>query len=219
MSLPIDSPARFRGEVRTTAVLAAPLVVGHVSTGLIGFVDAVLAGHHGTTTLAAVSVGTALFWLPMMIPMGTLMALPPSVSQLAGAGRHGEIGRLDRAAPQERRRPAGGLCLRGKTGADNQKRQGGARRMRERHPGSMLRRIPRHGLHTTRRGTIVRGNALQSQIASAVAGFTSISRPRRASEPNDCLAAPNRLARHGIPDRSSPLRDATRHRPAKTDFG
>jgi len=96
MSLPIDSPARFRGEVRTTAVLAAPLVVGHVSTGLIGFVDAVLAGHHGTTTLAAVSVGTALFWLPMMIPMGTLMALPPSVSQLAGAGRHGEIGPLFR---------------------------------------------------------------------------------------------------------------------------
>ena len=96
MSQPITPPARFRDEVRTTAVLAAPLVVGHVSTGLIGFVDAVLAGHHGTTTLAAVSVGTALFWLPMMIPMGTLMALPPSVSQLAGAGRHGEIGPLFR---------------------------------------------------------------------------------------------------------------------------
>ena len=87
---------RFRDEVRTSAVLAAPLVVGHVSTGLIGFIDAVLAGHHGTTTLAAVSVGTALFWLPMMIPMGTLMALPPSVSQLAGAGRHAEIGPLFR---------------------------------------------------------------------------------------------------------------------------
>jgi len=96
MSLSIQSPARLRSEVRTTAFLAAPLVIGHVSTGLIGFVDAVLAGHHGTTTLAAVSVGTALFWLPMMIPMGTLMALPPSVSQLAGAGRHGEIGPLFR---------------------------------------------------------------------------------------------------------------------------
>jgi MATE family multidrug resistance protein len=91
-------PARFRDEVRTTAVLAAPLVIGHVSTGLIGFVDAVLAGHHGTTTLAAVSVGTALFWLPMMIPMGTLMALPPSVSQLDGAGRRPEIGALFRQA-------------------------------------------------------------------------------------------------------------------------
>ncbi|MFC3716433.1 MATE family efflux transporter [Luteimonas soli] len=96
MSLPIHAPVRFRGEVRTTAVLAAPLVAGHVATGMIGFVDAVLAGHHGTATLAGVSVGTALFWLAMMIPMGTLMALPPSVSQLDGADRRDEIGPLFR---------------------------------------------------------------------------------------------------------------------------
>ncbi|MCA0395410.1 MAG: MATE family efflux transporter [Proteobacteria bacterium] len=95
---PSPAPARFRGEVRTTAVLAAPLVAGHLSTGLIGFVDNVIAGRHGTNTLAAVAVGTALFWLPMMVPMGTLMALPPSVSQLDGAGRRAEIGPLFRQA-------------------------------------------------------------------------------------------------------------------------
>ncbi|QNP39622.1 MATE family efflux transporter [Lysobacter solisilvae (ex Woo and Kim 2020)] len=87
---------RFGREVRTTGVLAAPLVAGHVSTGLIGFVDSVIAGHHGTTTLASVAVGTALFWLPMMIPMGTLMSLPPAVSQLDGGGRRHEIGALFR---------------------------------------------------------------------------------------------------------------------------
>ncbi|MFC5570306.1 MATE family efflux transporter [Lysobacter yangpyeongensis] len=87
---------RFAHEVRNTAVLAAPLVAGHVSTGLIGFVDSVIAGHHHTTTLASVAVGTALFWLPMMIPMGTLMSLPPAVSQLDGAGRRHEIGALFR---------------------------------------------------------------------------------------------------------------------------
>ena len=76
---PPSAPVRFRDEVRTTAVLAAPLVAGHLSTGLIGFVDNVIAGRHGTNTLAGVAVGTAMFWLPMMIPMGTLMALPPSV--------------------------------------------------------------------------------------------------------------------------------------------
>src|SRR5688500_3479664 len=93
---PASAQARFGHEVRTTATLAAPLVAGHLSTGLIGFVDNVIAGRHGTSTLAAVSVGTALFWLPMMIPMGTLMALPPSVSQLDGAGRRSEIGPLFR---------------------------------------------------------------------------------------------------------------------------
>lgn len=96
--LPTPTPRRFLDEVRTTAVLAAPLAAGHVSTGLIGFVDSVIAGHHGTTTLAGVSVGTALFWLPMMIPMGTLMALPASVSQLDGAGRRDEVGPLFRQA-------------------------------------------------------------------------------------------------------------------------
>ena len=45
---------RFRDELRTSARLAAPLIAGHVSSGLIGFVDAVIAGHHGTATLAAV---------------------------------------------------------------------------------------------------------------------------------------------------------------------
>src|SRR5678816_1685668 len=92
------SAPRFRDEVRTSALLAAPLVIGHLSTGLIGFVDSVIAGHHGTATLAAVAVGTALFWLPMMVPMGTLMALPPSVSQLDGAGRRDEIAPLFRQA-------------------------------------------------------------------------------------------------------------------------
>ncbi|MBN8262980.1 MAG: MATE family efflux transporter, partial [Xanthomonadales bacterium] len=91
-----SSPPRFRDEVRASARLAAPLAAGHLSHGLVGFVDTVIAGHHGTTTLAAVAVGTALFWLPMMVPMGTLMALPPSVSQLDGAGRRAEIGPLFR---------------------------------------------------------------------------------------------------------------------------
>lgn len=93
---PVPAKPRFAREVRTTAVLAAPLVAGHVATGLIGFVDSVIAGHHRTATLASVAVGTALFWLPVMIPMGTLMALPPLVSQLDGAGRRAEIGALFR---------------------------------------------------------------------------------------------------------------------------
>lgn len=97
MSPPVP-PARLRDEVRTTATLAAPLVAGHLATGLIGFVDNVIAGRHGTDTLAGVAVGTALFWLVMLVPMGTLMALPPSVSQLDGGGRRSRIGPLFRQA-------------------------------------------------------------------------------------------------------------------------
>jgi MATE family multidrug resistance protein len=92
------TPPRFLAEVRATFLLALPLVLGHVSTGLIGFVDNVIAGHHHTDTLAAVTIGTALLWLPMLIPIGTLISLTASVSQLHGAGRDGEIGPLFRQA-------------------------------------------------------------------------------------------------------------------------
>ena len=92
------STPRFGQELRATATLALPLVLGHVSTGLINFVDNVIAGHHGTRTLASVTVGTALLWLPMMVPLGTLIALTASVSQLDGAGRRAEIAPLFRQA-------------------------------------------------------------------------------------------------------------------------
>ncbi len=98
MSLHIASAPRFGSEVRASATLALPLVLGHVSTGLIGFVDNVIAGRHGTQTLAAVTIGTALLWLPMMVPIGTLISLTASVSQLHGAGRRDQIGPLFRQA-------------------------------------------------------------------------------------------------------------------------
>ena len=92
-------PSRFallRREMRTTLVLAFPLILGHVSTGLIGFVDAVLAGRHSANTLASVAVGAAIWSVAIMVLIGILLALPPSVSQLDGAGRRREIGPLFR---------------------------------------------------------------------------------------------------------------------------
>ncbi|RRN79427.1 MATE family efflux transporter [Pseudoxanthomonas sp. SGD-10] len=92
-------PGRRLGpELLATITLALPLVLGHVSTGLISFVDNVIAGRHGTLTLASVTVGTALLWLPMMVPIGTLIALTASVSQLDGSGRRDAIAPLFRQA-------------------------------------------------------------------------------------------------------------------------
>lgn len=85
-------------EMGTTAKLVLPLLVGHVAVGLIALVDNVIAGHHGTVTLAAVTLGTALLWLPMLIPIGTLIALTAQVAMLSGAGRAAEIGAVFRQA-------------------------------------------------------------------------------------------------------------------------
>lgn len=88
----------LKDELRTTGTLAGPLVLGHLSTGLVSFVDNVIAGHHGTRTLASVTIGTAILWLPLTVVLGTLMSVPPAVSQLGGAGRRAEIGPLFRQA-------------------------------------------------------------------------------------------------------------------------
>ena len=85
-------------EMRTTAKLVLPLLVGHVAVGLIALVDNVIAGHHGTVTLAAVTLGTAVWWLPMLIPIGTLIALTAQVATVSGAGRTAQIGAVFRQA-------------------------------------------------------------------------------------------------------------------------
>lgn len=61
-------------------------------------IEAVLAGHYNARVLAAVAVGANLSSLPMMAMIGTMYAVPASISQLAGAGRFGEIAPLFRQA-------------------------------------------------------------------------------------------------------------------------
>ena len=88
------SPSRLRSllrEMRTTFALAVPLVLGHVSAAMISFVDSVLAGRHSANTLAAVAVGAALWSAAIIVLIGVLLAVPPTVSQLDGAGRRAEI--------------------------------------------------------------------------------------------------------------------------------
>ena len=61
-------------------------------------VDVVLAGHLGAHVLGAVAVGTSLWGVAIMGMVGIMMALSPSVAQLDGAGRRGEVGPLFRQA-------------------------------------------------------------------------------------------------------------------------
>lgn len=85
-------------EMRTTLTLALPLILGHVATGMIGFIDAVLAGHHSAATLAAVAVGAAIWSAVVIVLVGVLLSVPPTISQLAGAGRRAETASMFRQA-------------------------------------------------------------------------------------------------------------------------
>jgi MATE family multidrug resistance protein len=62
----------------------------------MNIVDTALAGRHGPVTLAAVGIGSAIWSVVILVSIGVLMAVPPTVAQLNGAGRRGEIGAVFR---------------------------------------------------------------------------------------------------------------------------
>ncbi len=90
--------ARLLREMRVSFVLALPLVLGQASSMGMNVVDTVLAGRHGPVTLAAVGVGSAVWSVVILVSIGVLMAVPPTVAQLNGAGRRAEIGAVFRQA-------------------------------------------------------------------------------------------------------------------------
>lgn len=89
---------RLARELKETLVLALPLIISQLSAVGMNAIDAVLAGHHGATTLGAVAVGAGIWSLAVVVAIGVTMAVPPSVAQLYGANRHAEIGPLFRQA-------------------------------------------------------------------------------------------------------------------------
>ncbi|NCT66973.1 MAG: MATE family efflux transporter [Rhodanobacteraceae bacterium] len=88
--------ARLVREARATLRLALPLIAGQLSTIGMNVIDALLAGHLDAHTLGAVAIGTSVWSLVIVIAIGVMLALPPSVAQLHGAGRADAIGPLFR---------------------------------------------------------------------------------------------------------------------------
>ncbi|HEU4662836.1 MAG TPA: MATE family efflux transporter [Dokdonella sp.] len=89
---------RLARELKDTLRLAVPLVLGQLSAIGMNLIDALLAGHLDAHTLGAVAVGASVWTLAIVAAIGVMMALPPSVAQLAGAGRREAIGPLFRQA-------------------------------------------------------------------------------------------------------------------------
>ena len=90
-------PRRAR-ELRMTLHLAVPLVFGQLSAIGMTVIDAMLAGHLDAHTLGAVAIGASVWTLAIVVAIGVMMALPPSIAQMSGAGREDAIGPLFRQA-------------------------------------------------------------------------------------------------------------------------
>lgn len=96
----ILAPDRLRllRELGETIRLALPLIAGQLSAVGMNVIDTMLAGHLDAHTLGAVAVGVSIWSLALVVAIGLMMALPPSVAQLAGADRRDAIAPLFRQA-------------------------------------------------------------------------------------------------------------------------
>jgi MATE family multidrug resistance protein len=90
--------ARVSREIGATVRLAFPLILAQLAAIGSNFIDTVLAGHVGAHVLGAVAVGANLWSLAIVSGIGMMMSVPPSVSQLDGAGRRHEVGAVFRQA-------------------------------------------------------------------------------------------------------------------------
>ncbi len=78
--------------------LALPLMGAQLAQMGMGVVDTVMAGRLGAVELAGVALGGSVLFPVMMVMMGVLQSVSPSVAQLNGANRREEIGEIVRQA-------------------------------------------------------------------------------------------------------------------------
>jgi MATE family multidrug resistance protein len=98
MTLTASDRARMAHEIGATIRLALPLIAAQLAAVGTNVVDAMLAGHYSAHVLGAVAVGASIWALAIVSGIGMMMAVPPSVSQLDGAGRRLEVGAVFRQA-------------------------------------------------------------------------------------------------------------------------
>ncbi len=85
-----------RKETRQLFRLAFPLMGAQLAQMGMGVTDAIMAGHYSSADLAGVALGGSIFWPVMILSMGVVQAVTPTISQLNGAGRLSEIGEVIR---------------------------------------------------------------------------------------------------------------------------
>ena len=88
-----DAPARVPGEFKAIARHALTILVGQLAVMAFGLTDTIVAGRHSDASLAALSVGSAVYISIYMALTGVFQALLPVWAQLHGANDPLALGR------------------------------------------------------------------------------------------------------------------------------
>lgn len=82
---------KYFTEARQLLTLAIPVIIAQVALTAMGFVDTVMAGGYSATDMAAVAIGTSIWFPTILFGHGLLLALTPTIAQLNGSGRRHRI--------------------------------------------------------------------------------------------------------------------------------
>ncbi|HKJ18474.1 MAG TPA: MATE family efflux transporter [Xanthomonadales bacterium] len=87
-------------EIRRTLQLAMPVIIGQIGVLGMNFIDTVMSGRLPEKDIALAGLGTggAIWSAMMMLVIGSMMAVQPTVAQLDGANRRLEAGAQTRQA-------------------------------------------------------------------------------------------------------------------------
>ncbi|MFT5099526.1 MAG: MATE family multidrug resistance protein, partial [Planctomycetaceae bacterium] len=83
-------------EIRRLFHIALPLMGAQLAQMGMGVSDAIMAGQYSSADLAGVALGGSLLWPTMLLMMGLIQAVTPTVAQLNGARDYSEIGEVIR---------------------------------------------------------------------------------------------------------------------------
>jgi len=81
-----------RSLVRELVRLGWPVLVAQLAVMANNVIDTIMAGRYGTLDLAAVGIGSSIYFSVFVALMGVLLALTPIVAHMHGAGRQADIG-------------------------------------------------------------------------------------------------------------------------------
>ncbi len=84
----------FRKHLQDTLSLAYPVAIGQLGYIMMGVVDSAMVGHIGAVPLAAVSLGSGLFFIILVFGLGISYAITPLVAIAVGAKNFEKTGRI-----------------------------------------------------------------------------------------------------------------------------
>ena len=83
-------------EVRRTFTLALPIILAQLAQVSMGFIDTLMVGRLGGEALAGIALGASIFFFALIIGLGVMSAVGPTVSQAVGANNSETAARATR---------------------------------------------------------------------------------------------------------------------------